>query len=194
MMKLIEPCCANRHLMQLRDALKNGGTAEIEGYGDFSLTELLPALLTRYSETELLIVAPTFPDQATEIMQTWMHKQWARADGEGKLDVIRHLTLVGDMRKKKSPMAWRWTKENPFGERLTLVNCQQADTIILLPDFAITGPVNMRYGEHFVATATSEPERVAELWILCKDLGTCKDFPTEQQMLQCPHEEQPFTY
>lgn len=194
MMKLIEPCCAKRHLMQLRDALKNGGTAEIEGYGDLSLTELLPALLTRYSETELLIVAPTFPDQATEIIQTWMHKQWARADGVGNLDVIRHLTLVGDMRKKKSPMAWRWAKENPFGERLTLVNCQQADTIILLPDFAITGPVNMRYGEHFVATATSEPERVAELWILCKDLGTCKDFPTGQQMLQCPHEEQPFMY
>lgn len=163
-MKLIEPCCAERHLMQVRDAIRNGGTMRIEGYGDLSLTELLPAILTRYSETELMIVAPAFPDQAAEIVARWMRKQWARSDGKGRLDVVRHLTIVANLGRRKSPIASQWKKENPFGERLTLVDRQQADTAILLPDFAITGPVNMRYGRHFTATATTVPTRVAELW------------------------------
>ena len=159
--KLIEPCCANRHMMQLRDAIGTKGTMEIEGYGDLSLTELLPAILTRYSETELLIAAPALPDQATEIIDKWMRKQWARMDGRGKLDVISHLTLIADMRRRKSPMASQWLKNNPFGERLTLIDLQQDDTAILLPDFAITGPVNMQYGYHFIATATAQ---AGELW------------------------------
>lgn len=159
--KLIEPCCANRHVMQLRDAIGTKGTMEIEGYGDLSLTELLPAILTRYSETELLIAAPTLPDQAAEIIDKWMRKQWARMDGRGKLDVISHLTLITDLRRRKSPMISQWQKNNPFGERLTLIDLQQDDTAILLHDFAIIGPVNMQYGYHFTATATAQ---VAELW------------------------------
>lgn len=151
-------------MMQLRDAIGKNGTKEFQGYGDLSLTELLPAILTRYSETEMMIVAPTVPDQAAEIIEKWMRKQWARKDGKGKLDVISHMTIVSDLRRKKSPVVWQWLKENPFGERLTLVNLQQEGTVILLPDFAITGPVNMRYGERFIATATSNPEAVKDLW------------------------------
>lgn len=148
----------------LRDAIGTNGKAQFQGYGDLSLTELLPAILTRYSEAEMMIVAPAVPDQAAEIIGKWMRKQWARMDGNGKLDVIRHLTIVGDLRKKKSPTVWQWLKENPFGERLALIDKPQTDTAILLPDFAITGPVNMRYGEHFVATATGNPETVKGLW------------------------------
>ena len=161
---MIEPCCAQRNLLRVRDAIKNGGTARFHGYGDLSLTELLPAILVRYSETELMIVAPTLPDQAAEVIEKWMRKQWARADGKGKLDVIRHLTVIANLSRRKSPVAHQWKRENPFGERLTLIDRQQADTAILLPDFAITGPVNMRYGEHFTATATTELVKVAELW------------------------------
>ena len=43
-MKLIEPCCAERQMRQLRNAIGKNGTRQFEGYGDLSLTELLPAL------------------------------------------------------------------------------------------------------------------------------------------------------
>ena len=163
-MHLIEPCCAQRHVKELRSAIRNGGTAEFEGYGDMSLTELLPALLTRYSETELLIAAPSLPDQAAEVIGRWMNRQWSRADGQGRLDVIRRLTLIAGLSAEKSPTASLWLKDNPFGDRLTLVDKEQEDTVILLPDLAITGPVNLRYGHHFTAKAIGRPEDVAAIW------------------------------
>ena len=163
-MKLIEPCCAERHVRELRDALKDGGSREIEGYGDLSLSELLPAILTRYYETEVLIAAPSVPDQAAETIATWMRRSIARMDGKGRLNYIAHLTIVADLSEEQSPMASEWLKENPFPGRLELVDGAQADTAILLPDFAITGPVNMRYGHHFTATATTVREQVEGLW------------------------------
>lgn len=163
-MYLIEPCCAKKHLLAVRDAIGKNGTTLFEGYGDLSLTELLPALLTRYSETEMMIVAPSLPDQAASIIKKWMKKQWARADGKGKLDVIAHLTIVADMSEEQSPTASTWLKENPFEGRLTLVDRQQTDTAILLPDMAIIGPVNMKYDKHFIATATTRKVHVADLW------------------------------
>lgn len=164
MMHLIQPCCAKRHLLGVRNAIRNGGTAQFEGYGDLSLTELLPAMLLRYDGVEMMIVAPSLPDQAAEIITVWMRRQWERRDGNGKLDVISHMTIIADMSSEKSPVASTWLKDNPFGERLTLVDMEQDTTAILLPDFAITGPVNMRYGHHFIATATTEPEKVKALW------------------------------
>lgn len=163
-MRIIEPCCAQRDLRILRDSLGSGGSTVFEGYGDLSLAELLPALLMRYSETELLIAAPSLPDQAAEVIARWMRKQWARMDGIGKLDAVSRLTIVADLDKSLSPMASGWLEDNPFGERLTLVDSRQEDTVILLPDFAITGPVNMRYGHRFTATATNVRAEVEELW------------------------------
>lgn len=163
-MKIIEPCCAQRQMKELRNAIMKGGTEEFMGYGDLSLTELLPALLTRYSETELLIAAPSLPDQAAEVIGRWMNRQWSRADGQGKLDVVRHLTLVADLSKDKSPVASGWLNDNPFGGRMTLVDKEQEDTAILLPDLAITGPVNMRYGHQFTARATADAKYIAALW------------------------------
>ena len=163
-MKIIEPCCAQRQVKELRNAIRNGGTAEFMGYGDLSLTELLPALLTRYAETELLIAAPSLPDQAAEVIGRWMRRQWSRADGQGKIDIVKHLTIIADLAKTKSPMANGWVKDNPFGDRLTLVDEEPEDTVILLPDLAITGPVNMRYGHEFTATATTKAEDVEALW------------------------------
>ena len=163
-MRLIEPCCAQRHVKELRSAAGKGGTVEFEGYGDMSLTELLPALLTRYTETDILIAAPSIPDQASDVIGRWMNRQWSRADGQGKLDVIKRLTVVADLSAEKSPVASQWLKSNPFGGRLTLIDKEQEETIILLPDFAITGPVNLRYGHHFVAKAMGRPEDVAALW------------------------------
>lgn len=162
--KLIEPCCAKKHIIELRESLGHGGTREIEGYGDLSLTELLPAILTRYSETTMLLAAPSIPDQAAEVLERWMRRQWARMDGKGKLDVVSHLTIIGDLRKKKSPAASAWQKENPFPDRLTLVNKPQTDTALLLPDFAIQGPLNLRYGSRFTATATADPPAISRLW------------------------------
>lgn len=163
-MHLIQPCCAQKDLRELRDSIAKGGTKKFEGYGDLSLSELLGPLLTRYSEVEMTIVAPSLPDQAAEIINKWMGRQWSRMDGKGKLDVIRHLTVIARLEKEKSAVIAAWLKGNPFGDRLTLVDIEQDDTVILLPDFAVTGPVNMRYGRHFVATATSDPETVKGLW------------------------------
>ena len=163
-MKLIEPCCAERHVRELRDALKDGGSREIEGYGDLSLSELLPAILTRYYETEVLIAAPSVPDQAAETIATWMRRSIARMDGKGRLNYIARLTVVAGLSPELSPMASGWLRENPFPGRLTLIDSAQEDTALLLPDFAITGPVNMRYGRRFTATATTVREQVKGLW------------------------------
>lgn len=178
MKKLIEPCCAGQHMLSVRDAIGTKGTMEIEGYGDLSLTELLPVILTRYAETELMIVAPTLPDQATEVIATWMRRTIARMDGNGRLNYIRRLTIVSDLSEAASPDASAWLKDNPYGERLTLHDMRQDATAILLPDFAIEGPVNMRYGKHFIATAYGKREDVEGLWTKYK--GMAENAPEEK--------------
>ena len=65
-MLLVEPCCTQKHLLALRNKLGDGGTAFFHGYGDVSLSELLPSLLVRYSEADMVIVAPSIPDGAAE--------------------------------------------------------------------------------------------------------------------------------
>lgn len=178
MKKLIEPCCAGRHMLSVRDAIGTKGTMEIEGYDDLSLTELLPAILTRYAETELMIVAPTLPDQATEVIATWMRRTIARMDGNGRLNYIRRLTIVSDLSEAASPDASAWLKDNPYGERLVLHDMRQDATAILLPDFAVEGPVNMRYGKHFTAMAYGKREDVEGLWE--KYRGMAENAPEEK--------------
>jgi hypothetical protein len=178
-MYLIQPCCTPLHLRMLRDAISKGGTAQFQGYGDMSLTELLPALLIRYSETEMMIVAPSIPDQAADIIGTWMRRQWAMRTGTGKLDVISHLTVMADLSEEKSPVASQWLKENPWGDRLTLVDKAQEDTAILLPDIAITGPLNLRYGRNFVCDVTTVPEQVRNLWE--RYIAAAKEKPARQE-------------
>ena len=63
-----------------------------------------------------------------------------------------------------SPKASQWVKNNPFPDRLTLVDKAQTDTVLLLPDLAVTGPLNFRYGEHFVCEATAIQGEVDALW------------------------------
>lgn len=153
-------------MAELRKAIRNGGSAQFRGCGDMSLTELLPALLTSYNETEMLIAAPSVPDQAEEIIRTWMRWQWMKVDGSGKIYVLTHLTIIADLSGKKSPMVSEWLRDNPWGDRLTLVDKAQKDTVLLLPDIAITGPVNLRYGHQFTATATTDAETIAGLWAM----------------------------
>ena len=189
-MRIIEPCCAVKHLMQLRDAIGKNGTARFECFGDMSLTELLPAILTRYSETELMIVAPQLPDQAAEVIGKWMTRQWARKDGAGKLDVVSRLTVIASLSRKKSPMASLWKRDCPFGDRLTLVdNGRVTDYVILLPDFAITGFRNLRYGEHFTATATTDAGQVRALWE--RFAATMPDAGTQEEEEESPAADQP---
>ena len=165
-MRTIEPCCAVKQVMQMRDALGKSGKTQFQGYGDLSLTELLPALLTRYSETEMLIAAPAIPDQAADIIQRWMKKQWARMDGKGKIDVVTKLTIIADLSAEQSPKASEWLRQNPFAGRLTLADKPVAadQQALLLPDLAILGPLNLRYGANFTCTATTVQEEVDALW------------------------------
>ena len=162
-----------------------------EGYGDLSLTELLPAILTRYSETRLLIAAPSLPEQATDVIARWMRKQWARMDGKGRLDVIAELTVVTDT--ELSPGVREWLEQDTFGSRLTVVDGKQDDTVILLPDFAITGPVNMRYDKHFTAEATTEEGKVRALWELFRPKLEEVPAPTsgQAQGTPLPEEKEP---
>ena len=150
----------------LRKALAGGGRDEVRGYGDMSLTELLPALLTYYNETELLICAPTIPDQAARIIETWARWQWARMDGKGKMYALTKLTIIADLSPEQSPEASEWLKENPFAGRLTLADKPVAadQQALLLPDLAILGPLNLRYGANFTCTATTVQEEVDGLW------------------------------
>lgn len=162
-MFLVEPCCSQKHLRQLREGLGKDGTAWWHGYGDLSLSELLPPLLLQYSEAELMVVTPALPDRAAETIAKWMKKQWARMDGTGSVYAIAHMTLVTDLSEKRSPLASTWVNEKPFGERLTLKNVQQNDTAIVLPDLALYGPINMTYGRHFTALATRNAKTIAGL-------------------------------
>lgn len=188
-MYIIEPCCAKRHLNALRNDIGKGGTADFEGYGDLSLSELLPAMLTHYSETELLIAAPSLPDPLADVLKLWMKQQWSRADGKGKLDAIHHLTIIADLSEEKSPTVSQWLKDNPFGERLALVDMKQDETAILLPDFAITGPVNLRYGERFTATATTDPERLSGLWNTFLAMAKKQEEKAVKELAESPAQE-----
>lgn len=193
-MHIIQPCCAKKHVMEIRDAIGRNGMTLFEGYGDLSLTELLPAILTRYAETEMLIAAPSLPDQAAEAVATWMKRQWARADGNGKIDVVSRMTVIADFGPGASPRASGWLRDNPFGGRLTLVDVRQDDTVLLLPDFAVVGPVNMRYGGHFIATATTRPAQVADLWAMFRALADrqdAKDSEKTEEAGQAPGQETP---
>lgn len=149
--------------MFLRDAIKNKAKTQFKGFGDLSLTELLPALLTRYSETTMMIVAPSIPDQAADIIYTWLSRTWARMDGNGRLNVLSKLTIIADLSEEASPTVNMWLTNNPFPDRLVLVNKAQDDTALLLPDIAITGPLNMRYDKEFVCDVTTIPEEVSDL-------------------------------
>lgn len=161
-MHIIEPCCTKKHLCRLREGVDKGETRSFECYGDMSISELLPALMTRYAEAEMLIAAPCIPDQAAEAIALEMRRRWSRSDGTGKMDEIAHLTIVTDL--GRSPMLSHWLKRDAYGERLTVVDRRQEENVILLPDIAILGFKNMRYGEHFVGTITGAPERVEQLW------------------------------
>lgn len=163
-MYLIEPCCASKHFMLLRDTIGTHGKATFEGYGDLSLTEMLPAILTRYSKTTMMIVAPSIPEQAANVIYEWLRKAWARMDGKGRLNVISNLTIVTDLREEASPTLSSWLENNPFPDRLSLVNKAQDETALLLPDMAVVGPLNMRYGEHFICEVTTKQEEVSRYW------------------------------
>lgn len=162
-MHLIEPCCTQRHWPALRSKLGTNGTALFHGYGDLSIKELLPVVLTPYSEVEIMFVSPTLPDAVAETLQYWLKRQLPKMNGKGKVNTVGHLTLVTDLREKKSPVASQWLTGNPFGERMTIINVQQQDTAILLPDIAFFGPINLTYGGHFTALATKNAGLIAEM-------------------------------
>lgn len=162
-MFIIEPCCTQKQIPILRRKLGTDGTMFFHGYGDLSLDELLPVLLTRYSEADLMVVAPTLPNASAKVLKKLMERQWPTLDGKNRLNGIGHLTLLTDLRKSRSPMASSWLEENPFPDRLTLLSAQQNDTAVILPDIALYGNMNFAYGGHFSGIATKRMKTIAEL-------------------------------
>ena len=161
-MNLLEPCCIQRQLSDLCRAIKDGGEAEFNYYGDLSLTELLPALLERYNKTKLLIVAPSIPDTAAEVIASWARRQWKRMDGSGSFYALQHITIVTSL--AASPAVGSWLEKNLFGDRLTVVDANQGEHIIALHNLAISGFRNMRYGENGTAVITTEANKIQALW------------------------------
>ena len=157
--------------MLLRDAIGNKAKTQFKGFGDLSLTELLPALLTRYSETTMMIVAPSIPDHAADIIYTWLRRTWARMDGKGRLNVLSKLTIITDLSEEASPAVNLWLANNPFPDRLVLVNKAQDDTAMLMPDIAVTGPLNFRYDKEFVCDVSTIPSEVSDLWSVYSKLA-----------------------
>lgn len=162
-MLLIEPCCTQKQLLELRSKTANGAAAFFRGYGDLSLAEMLPVLLTRYSETDVMLVAPSIPNAAARVLVKAMERQWPDARGRKSLWGIARLTVITDLRKSKSPLASGWLKDNPFPDRLVLRDVQQNDTALLLPDFAMYGAFNLAYGGHFSGIATTRKQTVLSL-------------------------------
>ncbi len=162
-MTLIQPCCAPKDLLQLRHVLGEDGTTLWHAYGDLSLSELLPPLLTRYNEVEILLVTPSLPDAAAVVVRRMMQQQFPSRDGNVLHHTIAHMTLISRFTERQSPLASTWMSTTPFGERLTTKNVQQNDTAILLPDIALWGPINLTYGGHFTAMATKNARTIAAL-------------------------------
>lgn len=162
-MFVVEPCCTQKHWPSLRDKIGVDGTTMFHGYGDLALAELMPVMLTRYANVDMMIVCPALPDGAAELLMQWLHKKRTRIDGHGTIDTIAHLSLITDLRKKKSPIASGWQKENPFAGRLILHNIQQNDTCILLPDLAVYGNVNLIHNGHFTAIASTNQRFIKNL-------------------------------
>jgi hypothetical protein len=197
-MQIIQPCCTKKALCRLRETTDKGGTRTFECYGDMSITELLPALMTRYAETEMIIAAPSIPDQAAEAIAFEMRRKWSRADGPGKMDEISHLTIITDV--SRSPMLALWIKNGTYGDRLTVIDRRQEEDVILLPDLAILGFKNMRYSEHFIGTITGAPDRVAALWESVRGLdpgsanereGSARDLSPDRLTTDEPANEKP---
>ena len=161
-MMLIQPCCTNKLIPQLREKLGDDGTTFIHGYGDLGIAELMTPLLTPYTEVELMIVAPSVPDTAARVIERLMDQKLPMK-GRGQVPQIKQLTIVANLKKNSKYLSAGWVKENPWGERLQLKHCQQNDTAILLPDMAIIGPVNMAYNGHFTAVATRRRKTIDEL-------------------------------
>lgn len=179
-MMIIEPCCAKKHLSRLRESIKGGGTRSFECYGDMSLTELMPAMMTRYAEAEMLIACPSFPDQAADAVAIEMRRRWSRADGQGKMDEIAHLTVITDT--SRAPQLMMWLAGDTFDGRLKVVDShREEEYVILLPDFAILGFRNMRYGEHFTAIAITEQTRVDALWERYRGKVSEKEYAAPQE-------------
>ena len=160
-MNLIEPCCTQKHWPALRRQLDDDKSVFFHGYGDLSLDELLPVIMTRYSETDMMLVCPALPDRAAELLLSWLNKTWARSDGRGHVNIIKALTIITDA--KKSPLVMGWKENNPYPERLFVRDVQQRDTALLLPDLAFYGNLNLVHQSHFTTIATRNPCIISEL-------------------------------
>ena len=169
-MFLIEPCCVQKLIPQLRKKLEGGGTTFVHGKGDVSIAELLPELLLPHTEVELMIVAPSVPDIAARTIEALMDRQMP-TKGRGQVPMIKQLTLVANLKKNSKYISAGWMKQNPWGERLQLKHCTQNDTAILLPDMAIIGALNMAYNGHFTAIATRRMKTIEEMRSIY--LGLC---------------------
>ena len=128
----------------------------------------------------MTIVCPTLPNAAAEVLKKWMDKTWAGVSGEGEVDVIRRLTVMTSTNAKKSPTAEKWNKSNPWPGRLELLNIQQNDTAILLPDLVIYGGINLAHSGHFTALASTDKKVVSRLMEVYKQLAEHKQSPTKK--------------
>jgi len=167
-MVTIEPCCAHKHWKKVLKELELNGTVLMRGYGDMTLSELLPEVLAGYTEADVLMALPTAPEAARVLLRSMLHRTWGMQEG-GNVNNVARLRLLTDARASRSPGLVEWAQRQ---ERLELASAQQNDTIILVEDgrqqgadrLAIMGPVNVVPCGMWTAAATTGPIMVASLW------------------------------
>lgn len=188
-MRTIEPCCTQKHWPQVLEDLKRRPTVMMNGYGDMTLCELLPVMLERYAECEVMVVVPTLPPQLREVLDRWARQTW----GDGSRAVAQ-MWVITDARESKSPGAAEWSR----GAGVAMASCQQNDTAVVVrgrgsrgesqgsrgesresrgesresrvesqefgEDVMVTGAVNVRPSGMFTAVVTRDEKMIAETW------------------------------
>lgn len=147
----------------------------MNGYGDMTLCELLPVMLERYAECEVMVAVPTLPPQLREVLDRWTRQTW----GDGSRAVAR-IWVITDARESKSPGAAEWSRD----AGVAMASCQQNDTTVVVrgrgsrvesqgsrgegrefgEDVMVMGAVNVRPSGMFTAVVTKDEKMIAEAW------------------------------
>lgn len=165
----IEPCCAaTKHwpkVLATLDELGEESVVGIRGYGDMTLMELLPAMVSSYSEADVLVAVPTLPSCLREKLDALLHLSWG--NDSGSVPAVARLRVITDARESRSPAAAEWIQD--AGSRVSLASCQMNDTVVIIRGSGgggvmVFGAVNARPATEWVAMATKDKRLIEDFW------------------------------
>lgn len=165
-MKLIEPCCSQRHVPELLSLLEDSDPLFFQGFGDLSLSDLLSPLLSGISLSDVLLMCPTLPSPIHPFLRSWYLKRWSTGDSSDGTPPIASLTIVTDCRSSRSGdiRAWRDSliQDGLPCQSVALSHYVQNDTCLIVNDLLIYGNMNIVPRNPFSAIVTRSPHLVSE--------------------------------